>query len=194
MPVGGDSTLPVHARIIAACNRDLETLCDREEFRRDLFYRLNVINIHVPPLRERRDDIPLLVASLVRRHSPKGHSLATFDETALDCLNSYAWPGNVRELENVIERALTLNRTGRITRDDFPSRICTNLQGRTKSAQKIDDLAELFVDMPSLSEVERRYLLHVLEATGGNRSRAAEVIGISRRTIYRMAERFGIEF
>lgn len=193
-PVGGNSVMKVQARVIAASNRDLDDLCDQGVFRRDLFYRLNVINIHVPPLRERRDDITLLVAYLLRRHTPEGHLPTVVEDSTLDFLNSYAWPGNVRELENVIERAITLNRDGRITPEDLPARVRFNRTEAIEEERKSDDLASLFAGMPSLDEVERRYLLYVLEATGGNRSRAAEIIGISRRTIYRMAARFGIEF
>ena len=193
-PVGGTSTIKVQARVIAASNRDLEELCDHGQFRRDLFYRLNVINIHVPPLRERRDDIRLLVAHLIRKHTPEGQPSPVVEEGALDILNSYAWPGNVRELENVIERAITLNRNGRIAPEDLPTRVRANQNEPIEEKQKRDDLASLFAGMPSLDEVERRYLLYVLDATGGNRSRTAEIIGISRRTIYRMAARFGIEF
>ena len=194
MPVGGDATVKVRARVIAACNQDLEDLCERGLFRRDVFYRLNVINIHVPPLRERRDDIPLLVSHLLRKHATTDQLQAVVEESALTLLNSYSWPGNVRELENVIERAITLNRTGRIAPEDLPPRIRSNQPRAVSGVQSADDLVSLFEGMPSLDEVERRYLLHVLEATGGNRSRAAEIIGISRRTIYRMASRFGIEF
>lgn len=193
-PVGGNTAIKVQARVIAASNRDLDELCEQGVFRRDLFYRLNVINIHVPPLRERRDDIPLLVAHLLRRHTPDGQPSSVVEDTTLELLNTYAWPGNVRELENVIERAITLNRSGRITPEDLPARVRSNQPAKTNDERKEDDLADLFAGMPSLEEIERRYLLHVLEATGGNRSRAAEIIGISRRTIYRMAARFGIEF
>ncbi len=192
-PVGGSSVVKVRARVIAACNRDLEELCDQGLFRRDLFYRLNVINIHVPPLRERRDDIPLLVDHLLHKHSRTGEQTPQLENSALELLVAYAWPGNVRELENVIERAITLNRNSRITPEDLPARVRNN-RPEVIIEQKGDDLAALFAGMPTLDEVERRYLLYVLDAAGGNRSRAAEIIGISRRTIYRMAARFGIEF
>jgi len=194
MPVGGNSPIKIKARVVAASNRDLEELCDQAAFRRDLFYRLNVINIHVPPLRERRDDIPLLVAYLLRKHTSEDHVPPIVDDSTLELLNPYAWPGNVRELENVIERAVTLNRNGHITPEDLPARVRNNRPEAILSEATGDDLAPLFVGMPSLDEIERRYLLYVLEATGGNRSRTAEIIGISRRTIYRMAARFGIEF
>ena len=194
LPVGGDMAVKVRARVIAAANQDLDKLCEQGSFRRDLFYRLNVINIHVPPLRDRRDDIPLLLAHFLRKHTLSEQTLPVIEDETLKLLTSYTWPGNVRELENVIERAITLNRSGRITREDLPARVQSSQMTATEGAQRVDDLASLFADMPSLDEVERRYLLHVLEVTGGNRSRAAEIIGISRRTIYRMAERFGIEF
>lgn len=193
LPVGGDAAIKVGARVIAACNQDLDSLCENGSFRRDLFYRLNVINIHVPPLRERRDDIPLLIVHFLRKHATSDQSLPIIDDATLALLTSYTWPGNVRELENVIERAITLNRGGRITPDDLPARVRSNQPKAVDGVETLDDLASLFADMPSLDEVERRYLLHVLEATGGNRSRTAEIIGISRRTIYRMAERFGIQ-
>ena len=194
LPVGGDVPVKVRARVIAASNQDLDKLCEQGSFRRDLFYRLNVINIHVPPLRDRCDDIPLLLAHFLRKHTLSAKALPVIEDETLKLLSSYTWPGNVRELENVIERAITLNRSGRITPEDLPARVRSSQLKATDQAQPIDDLASLFADMPTLDEVERRYLLHVLEVTGGNRSRAAEIIGISRRTIYRMAERFGIEF
>lgn len=194
LPVGGSSPIKMRARVIAASNSDLEALCAQGAFRRDLFYRLNVINIHVPPLRERRDDIPLLVSFLLRKHTPEGHSPPAVEESALHCLIAYSWPGNVRELENVIERAITLNRDGRVTPEDLPAKVRVNDEEMAAHKPRADDLADLFAGLPSIDEVERRYLLHVLEATGGNRKRAAEIIGISRRTIYRMAARFGVDF
>lgn len=196
VPVGGDSPVKAPARLIAASNSNLEKLCDEGQFRRDLFYRLNVINIHLPPLRERRDDIPLLVTHLLRKHTPQGQTPPVLDERALHSLTSYSWPGNVRELENVIERALTLNRGGRITPEDLPSRVCgygAESVATKSGAPAIDDLAALFAGLPAIDEMERRYLLYVLDATGGNRKRAAEILGINRRTLYRMAERFQIE-
>src|SRR5205085_4657896 len=105
-------------------------------------------------------------------------------------LTSYSWPGNVRELENMIERAITLSQGGRITPDDLPSKIRAGESIENVSALSADDLAELFSGLPNIDEMERRYLLHVLEATGGNRQRAAEILGINRKTLYRMATRF----
>jgi two-component system, NtrC family, response regulator AtoC len=154
---------------------------------------INVINIHLPPLRERRDDIPLLVAHFLRKHALEGETQPVLDERALHCLVSYSWPGNVRELENIIERAITLNRTGQITPVDFPAKVCGSDTVSVAAKSGADDLAALFAGLPTIDEMERRYLLYVLEATGGNRKRAAEILGINRRTLYRMAERFQIE-
>ena len=192
VPVGSAEPIRVGARVIAASNSDLEKLSATGAFRSDLLYRLNVIQLHLPPLRERRDDIHLLVSHFLRKHSPGPAALA-LDERAMHCLTHYAWPGNVRELENVIERAITLSQGGRITIDDLPPRV------RLQTAADLpplgaDDLAELFSGLPNLDEIERRYVLHVLEATGNNRKRTAEILGINRKTLYRMAARFEIDF
>ncbi len=192
VPVGGSGPIAVQARVIAASNRDPETLMAGDSFRHDLLYRLNVINIRLPPLRERRDDIPLLTTHFVRKHTVGNAMTPRLDEAALRYLNNYSWPGNVRELENAIEHAVTLNQTGPLTPADLPAKICSKEPG-ARSTPIVDDLAPLFAGLPSVEEMERRYLLHVLEATGGNRKRSAEILGINRKTLYRMAARFGID-
>src|SRR5690349_17674976 len=192
VPVGSAEPIKVGARVIAASNSDLEKLSAAGAFRSDLLYRLNVIQLHLPPLRERRDDIHLLVSHFLRKHTPGPAPLA-LDEKAMHCLTSYAWPGNVRELENVIERAITLSQGGRITTDDLPQRVRLRTAADTPPLGA-DDLAELFSGLPNLDEIERRYVLHVLEATGNNRKRTAEILGINRKTLYRMAARFEIDF
>jgi two-component system, NtrC family, response regulator AtoC len=191
VPVGGSSPIMVNARVIAASNRDPETLMSSESFRHDLLYRLNVINIQLPPLRERREDIRLLAAHFLRKHAPRDRTPPQLDDAALSYLSNYAWPGNVRELENAIERAVTLNQSGSITPADLPRKIFTPLM--EEPARADDDLAGLFTGLPSIEEMQRRYLLHVLAATGGNRKQAAEILGINRKTLYRMAARFGID-
>jgi len=108
-------------------------------------------------------------------------------------LCAYTWPGNVRELENVLERAITLSQNGRITTDEIPSRIVLEHSGNGTPPLSSDEVAELFFELPSLDELERRYILHVLDATGGNKKRTAEILGINRKTLYRMAARFEIE-
>jgi len=192
VPVGGSSPITVNARVIAASSRDPETLLSIEGFRPDLLYRLNVINIHLPALRERLDDLPLLANHFLRKHTPRNRMPARLDEAALSYLNNYSWPGNVRELENAIERAVTLNQSGSITPADLPLKIFKAV-GEASPVAADDGIASLFVGLPSAEEVQRRYLLHVLEATGGNRKRAAEILGINRKTLYRIATRFGID-
>ena len=191
VPVGGAEVIKVRARVIAASNTDLEKLSSSGAFRRDLLYRLNVIQLHLPPLRERREDIPLLVAHFLLKHSSNAQAPVTIDEEAMRSLCSYSWPGNVRELENVLERAITLSQNGCISAEEIPSRIANSSYAVPPLSS--DDLADLFYELPSLDELERRYILHVLDATGGNRKRSAEILGINRKTLYRMAARFEIE-
>src|SRR5207247_1278190 len=164
-------------------NIPVEQAVTAQRFRRDLYYRLGVITIQLPALRDRREDIPLLVEQFLRNAAVRSHRQVTIAPPALDALTRYAWPGNVRELENTIERLVVFSR-GRIEAQDLPVTIA--------AAPPLQE--RLFQDLPPLEELERRYLLHVLDSVGGNRSRAAEVLGIDRRTLYRMAERFGIVF
>ena len=168
---------------VAATNVDLDREVAQQRFRQDLFYRLSVIVIPVPALRDRREDIPLLIETFLHNACSRAGRRVDLTPGAVSALTSYRWPGNVRELENTIERLVVFSRGSTIDVDDLPFRAATE-----------PDLHErLFVDLPSLDEIERRYLLHVIEQVGGNRTRAAEVLGIDRRTLYRMAERFGIE-
>ena len=182
-PLGAGRTVHVDTRVIAATNVDLERAVAEQRFRQDLFYRLSVVVIMLPPLRERREDIPLLVEQFLRNASARTGRPTTIAPDALAALAEYRWPGNVRELENTIERLVVFTR-GRITMDDLPEA----LAGKPRLVEE-----QLFRDLPTLDELERRYLQHVLHAVGGNRSRAAEAMGIDRRTLYRMAERFGID-
>jgi two-component system, NtrC family, response regulator AtoC len=184
-PVGGTRGLRSDVRVIAASNENLETLAEEQRFRKDLFYRLNVVTIVVPPLRERPEDVPKLIAHFVRRMGEEGEGITAprFSSRALDRLVSYPWPGNVRELENVIERLALFSRGRRIEVEDLPEKF---------RARRAPLEATLFEGLPSLEEIEKRYLLHVLSQVGGNRKRAAEVMGIDRRTLYRMMDRFGM--
>jgi DNA-binding NtrC family response regulator len=180
-PVGASRAIHVDARIVAATNVDIDRAVAEQRFREDLYYRLSVITIHIPPLRDRPEDIPLLIDQFVGRAAARAGRPVTISSEAVSTLSNYRWPGNVRELENTIERLVVFSR-GRIDVEDLPRPIV--------AAPPLQD--RLFQDLPPLDELERRYLLHVLDAMGGNRSRAAEVLGIDRRTLYRMAERFGI--
>jgi DNA-binding NtrC family response regulator len=182
-PVGSSRPNKVDVRIVAATNVDVEKAVAEGKFRQDLYYRLGVVVINLPPLRERREDIPLLVERFVRAASSKAGKHVELSDSALEALATYHWPGNVRELENMIERLVVFSRTTNIQVSDLPPTVTP----RAPALEK-----RLFDDLPTLEEIERRYLVHVLEQVGGNRTRAAEVMGIDRRTLYRMAERFGI--
>ncbi|MDQ2856504.1 MAG: sigma 54-interacting transcriptional regulator, partial [Acidobacteriota bacterium] len=192
VPVGGAVPIPVDVRVIAASNRDPEMLVATDSFRSDLLYRLNVINIHLPPLRERREDLSLLVTHFLHKHTPAERTPPRLDSAALARLITFPWPGNVRELENVIERAVTLNQSGVIGLADLPQKFF-GTEPEPPPVTPAFELGQFFAELPSLEEVQRRYLLHVLEATGGNRKRAAEIMNVNRKTLYRMAERFGID-
>ena len=192
VPVGGAAPVAVRARVIAASNTDLERLSLSGAFRRDLLYRLNVINIHLPPLRARPDDISLLVRHFLRKYAPEGRPVV-LRESAARLLAAYTWPGNVRELENTIERAITLSPGGIITDDDLPADIRNLPSTRPPmNAGAADADAALFCGLPTIDELESRYLRHVLQSTQGNRKAAAKILGVNRRTLYRMAERFGL--
>jgi DNA-binding NtrC family response regulator len=181
-PVGATRAIRVDARVVAATNVDLERAVAEHRFRQDLYYRLGVIIMRLPPLRERRGDVALLVEQFLRASSQRRGRSVSITPAAVTALTNYDWPGNVRELENTIERLVVFSR-GEIDVADLPPAITAAPQLRE----------QLFEGLPTLDEVERRYLLHVLHVVGGNRSRAADAMGIDRRTLYRMAERFGID-
>ena len=182
-PVGGTRSLTADVRVIAATNQNLESLVSEGRFRKDLYYRLNVVTIVVPPLRDRPEDIPKLIARFVRRMRADGVAAPRLSARALDRLIAYSWPGNVRELENTIERLALFSRGRTIEAEDLPEKF-------REPKRKVEEA--LFEGLPPLDEIERRYLVHVLAGVGGNRSRAAEILGIDRRTLYRMLERHGM--
>jgi transcriptional regulator with GAF, ATPase, and Fis domain len=190
--VGEARTVRVNARVIAATNRDLEREVKAGSFREDLFYRLSVVTLYVPPLRERRSDVPLLAERFLRTASANIGRRLHFSAGTLDLLIAYDWPGNVRELENAIERAALHARGTEVAAEDLPLKMQT-VEMRARASQSRSPLTAIYADLISLDELERRYLIHVLEAVGGNRTRAAEILRIDRRTLYRMAERFGIK-
>ena len=182
--VGGLKNIKVDVRVIAATNRSLEERVQEGKFREDLLYRLSVITIQLPPLRERREDIPALISHFLKKHLPDEKSRPAVSHEVIDALIKYSWPGNVRELENTIERLCQFSRGGIITIDDLPPKMTTKERFHHR---------QFFDDMPVLDELERRYLIHVLEFTKYNRTQAADILGINRRTLYRMAERFGLD-
>ena len=182
--VGASRPTRVDVRVVAATNVDLEKEVAGQRFRQDLFYRLSVIAIRVPPLRERRADIPLLVGQFLLNACTRAGRQVELTPAALDALTGYDWPGNVRELENTIERLVLFSRGATIDALDLPPSF-------REAAPGLEE--RIFEGLPPLDEIERRYLVHVLESVAGNRTRAAEIMGIDRRTLYRMAERFGLD-
>jgi two-component system response regulator HydG len=184
-PVGGDSEVAFDARIVAATNRDLEEEVHQKRFREDLFYRVNVVHVAVPPLRTRENDVLLLAQSFLQRaqSSGKGHVLG-IKSTAAERLVAYPWPGNVRELQNCIQRAVALAQFDQIGVDDLPERI-----GEYKPSRIAIDSTDPSTFL-SMDEVERRYVGQVVDALGGNKASAARVLGIDRRTLYRKLERW----
>ncbi|MCC7194250.1 MAG: sigma-54-dependent Fis family transcriptional regulator [Gemmatimonadaceae bacterium] len=186
IPVGATEPIPIDTRIIAATNRDLDEEIKRGNFRRDLFYRLNVISIHLPPLRERSDDIPMLADGfLVRACERHGVAPKRLSDGALEALASYAWPGNVRELENAIERAVILTAGEVVDRAALPERITEH-----RAEPLVSDRA---APNPTLDAVERAYIQWVLQSEGGNKTRAAEALGIDPSTLHRKLSRYGVE-
>jgi transcriptional regulator with PAS, ATPase and Fis domain len=182
--VGGTETTKIDVRIIAATNKNLEELVAEKKFREDLFYRLNVVSIHLPPLRERLDDIPFLADHFLRKYAAENEKpVSRISAEVLDLLLRYQWPGNVRELENVIERAVTLSPHSLILPEDLPRRL---------RVEPSEISATSLPSQVSLTELEKIYIKKVLEETGGNKKRAAYILGIDRRTLYRMAARYGI--
>jgi DNA-binding NtrC family response regulator len=177
--VGTNETVPVDARVVAATNRDLEAAVKAGKFREDLYYRLNVVTIRIPPLRERREDVPLLSEHFAQKHG-RGEGAAVSPE-ARELLMAYDWPGNVRELENVIARALALNPSGVVVAADLPDRL---RQGPAAEPARGVPLPP--GDRPTLDELSKRYAALVLAECAGNKTKAAEVLGIDRKTLYRI--------
>jgi len=186
IPVGATEAVPVDTRLVAATNRDLDEEIRNGNFRSDLYYRLNVIAIHLPPLRQRQDDIPILAEHFLQRiaatrsEEPKRLSIA-----ARDALIDYNWPGNVRELENALERSVILTEGPEIGVPTLPERVTQRRAEPIVSTRTPPN--------PTLEAVERAYIMWVLQAESGNKSRAAEVLGIDPSTLYRKLSRYGVE-
>jgi len=185
-PVGGSRSIQVDTRIISATNRNLEEEIAADQFREDLYYRLNVVTITVPPLRERLQDIPLLAEHFLGQYSAKNHrTFKGIVPQAMDILLRYSWPGNVRELENVIERAVIIARGDRIESEHFPSTI-------SDQESSASGYPPILPSGRSLKEVEREMILQTLDDMGGNRTQTAKILGISRRTLQLKLKGYGI--
>jgi transcriptional regulator with PAS, ATPase and Fis domain len=182
-PVGSTDRVPLAARIIAATNRDLEGAVRQGTFRQDLFFRLNVVQIKIPPLRERKSDIPQLVNSFLEKFSDANGKMRTISEDGMSRLMSYDWPGNVRELENAIERAIALGSGPILHAGDLP----TSLQYRTNEQAPQND------ELLPLEELERRAILRALREAGGDKLAAARILGIGKTTLYRKLKQYKTE-
>jgi two-component system response regulator HydG len=186
-PVGSDNEVPVDVRLLTATNRDLEVEVAARRFRHDLFYRIDVIEVPVPPLCARMDDILLLARHFAGVFSRQlGRQTPVITPSAAHCLVEYPWPGNVRELENCIQSVVIMSRGPAIERDALPARI------RDHRSDSIPIATDRPDDLVSMEEMQRRYLARVLALLGGNKTRAAKVLGMDRRTLYRLVERLGL--
>jgi two-component system, NtrC family, response regulator AtoC len=191
--IGSQKWFKVDVRVIAATNKDIAALVRAGTFREDLYYRLNVVSVQLPPLRDRADDIPALAHHFLRKYARESDKPVTgFSDEAVRVLRGYQWPGNIRELENAIERAVTLSSHRVLTADDLPSDVRQGLAAQDV-AQVATTLSGMFADAPTLEEVKKRYISHVLETNRGNLSRAAVILDVDRRSLYRMMDRYKIE-
>jgi len=188
IPVGGTKPIKVDVRIVAATNRDLESEVNLGNFRADLYYRLNVIPVTLPPLRDRREDIPLLIDHFFHRymHDYDGDLDAGLTDEAREILCDYSWPGNVRELENIVERAVILQHSeGPIAVQDLPEKLVGTARGTDEEAIRASGI--------TLEELERKYMIQVLNETGWHKKRAADILGINPSTLYRKIKSYGLE-
>jgi len=185
-PVGGAAEVPFDARLISATNRDLEAAVEEGRFREDLYFRINVVRIEMPPLRARNNDILVLAQRFLKEFATRSQkNVVGFSTAVAERLRSYAWPGNVRELQNCLERAVAMAGAELLAVEDLPERI------RNYRSSHIVIAGEDAAELVPLEEVERRYILRVLEAVGGQKSTAARVLGLDRKTLYRKLERYG---
>jgi two-component system response regulator HydG len=183
-PLGANEEISFDARIITATNRDLESAVREKSFREDLYFRVNVVRIHMPPLRARGGDVLLIAQHLLVRYAKAiQKDVRGMSRAAAEKLSAYPWPGNVRELSNCIEHAITLTRGEEITIEDLPESV---RDWQTPSAHGISQRP---LDLVSLEEIERGYILRVLDAVDGNKTLAAKILGLDRKTLYRRLDR-----
>jgi two-component system, NtrC family, response regulator AtoC len=191
--VGGKDWTKVDVRVVAATNHNLAAAVSKGVFRQDLYYRLDVVAIHLPPLRERVEDIPLLARHFLQRYGQEsGKSIAAISDEAMKLLVACSWPGNIRELENAIEQAVALSYQSVLTPDDLPPAVRDPAAAKSfQNGSKNEPF--LFPDTPTLDEVKKRYVLYILSRNQGNISLTAKILNIDRRSLYRMLARYKIE-
>jgi len=188
--VGGKDRVKVNARIIAATNKDLKTMVSEGKFRDDLYYRLNIVTIHIPPLRERREDMPILIEYLIKKINRDLHKkIAGVSKEMMDIFMKYEWPGNVRELENLLVRAAVVAKSSVLVEEDFP-----NLTGAAKAPGAGADMRDGEKSILTLDQIEEIHIRRVIEKIGRNKGEICEALGISRPTLERKLEKYGISF
>jgi two-component system response regulator PilR (NtrC family) len=188
--VGGTEEIAVDVRVIAATNRDLTAMVAENQFREDLYYRIRVIPIHIPPLRHRRDDVPLLANHfLTKFNGVMGKNIQRLSEEALKKMETYEWPGNVRELENAMERAYILETSAELSAQHLPDNVSSSSRPRT-----LDTIPEEGIDLEGyVASLQRRYLEEALDRTGGVQVKAAELLRMSYRSFRHYMQKHGIE-
>ena len=185
--VGGAENIKVDIRLIAASNQNLENAVSRGEFRDDLYYRLNVITINLPELKDRQDDVPLLANYFLKKYTKgENEKIKSISKEAMNLLLNYNWPGNVRELENVIERAIALGRYEEILPEDIPVNI--------RNSRMMSGLKETLPENATIDELERDYIAKILKKTKGHKINTARILGIDRRTLYRKVKKYNLEY
>jgi transcriptional regulator with PAS, ATPase and Fis domain len=193
-PVGGSETISVDTRLVLATNEDLELAVSEGRFRQDLYYRINVINLEIPPLRERPHDIPAMADYFLKQVARDAQrDLEGLSDAALEALVNYRWPGNVRELQNVIERAVLLSKGISIGLNDLPSHIANGVRRTGSLATGLETPARRRSLKEALEEPERAIIVQTLREFGGNRNETADALGINRTTLYKKMKKLGLE-
>jgi two-component system response regulator HydG len=198
-PVGSTRAVPINARILAATNRDLNAMVESGKFRKDLYFRLNVVNLRIPPLRERKDDIPLLAANVLEKLARDKGVHYSFSDDALRLMLEYEWPGNVRELEHAIERAVALSSGPVLHMADFPTQL-QDFQRHAQANEQAFQIQKLGAEhkegsaqqVVSIAEMEKQAILNTIERLKGDKMMAAKLLGIGKTTLYRKLKEYGI--
>ncbi len=191
-PVGATHRVPIKARILAATNRDLAAMVDRGAFRKDLFYRLNVVNLRLPALRDRKEDIPQLAAHFLERMCRERGEKFTFSDEALRTMMRYDWPGNVRELEHAVERACALSSGPVLYLGDLPTQLQQNGLEAQRATAKADEAEPAVPGVSTLADLERQAILNAIRTLRGDKLQAAKLLGIGKTTLYRKLKEYGI--
>ena len=193
-PIGSNQRIPIHVRILAATNRDLGVMVEQGKFRKDLYFRLNVVNVKVPSLRERRSDVSLLAAHFLERRRRETGVLYTLSDDVLRVLSSYDWPGNVRELENMVERACALSSGPVLHLGDMPTQLQEyRMHWQTAAEAPMEEAIGMDASILTIAEMEKQAILNTLRQLNGDKLTAARLLGIGKTTLYRKLKEYGID-